>query len=61
MEKKEGWDNWYKHQEGIIHWLNMEALSDAYGWTPEQIENIDIETKRAYEAILRGKGQKSPN
>ncbi len=53
-------DNYlYKFREKIIYWLNMESFSEAYGWTPEQVENLDAETKKAYSAILTGKGNKS--
>ena len=59
MQKHEGWENWFPYRDKIIYWLNMEAFSEAYGWTPEQIENLDSEAKRAYESILIGKGNKS--
>ena len=37
----------------------MESFSQNYGWTPEQIGELDAEDKKAYQAILIGKGQKS--
>lgn len=36
-------------------YITMEALSDIYGWTPDQIESQDPEIMDIYLAILSGK------
>jgi len=41
----------------IPMYLNMEALSDIYGWTPAQIEEQDPEILDIYMAILSGKSE----
>lgn len=46
----------------------MEALSDRYGWTPNEIRNMDATDLLAYSAIVNGRadaqnarGQRRPN
>ena len=39
--------------------MMMEALSENYGWTPNQIREIELEDLLAYLAILDGKTKRS--
>lgn len=41
-----------------IYCLNMEALSEAYGWLPSEIEKEKAESIKIYLAILEGKGKR---
>lgn len=42
----------------IGYWLNKEALSYIYGWTPKEIDEMPLETMLYYTAILTGKSKK---
>jgi hypothetical protein len=39
----------------IRKWINMEALSSEYGWTPNEIRKMKAEDASIYSLILTGK------
>lgn len=41
----------------IRKWINMEALSSEYGWTPNEIRKMNAEDISIYSLILTGKSK----
>lgn len=41
----------------VLYWMSRESLSENYGWTPDQIDRMDVEDINIYLAILKGKGE----
>lgn len=45
----------------VSMYLNMEALSDVYGWSPDQIDRQNPGIMDIYVAILSGKSKANKN
>lgn len=45
----------------VMDYLIMEHFSEQYGWTPQQIKDMDPDDSEAYMAILRGKANREKN
>ena len=42
----------------VGYWINKEALSYIYGWTPQEIDEMPLMDLMAYQAILKGRNEK---
>lgn len=47
-----------KVEQEMLIYLNMEALSYIYGWTPNQIDEQSPEMLEIYSTILAGRNEK---
>ena len=51
---------WYQFKSRIVEAFRMYNLSQAFGWTPNQIRSLEFEDYMMYISILKGIGQAKP-
>ena len=51
---------WHNFKEDIIDSVQNFVLSERFGWTPKQIEELENEERQRYIALLKGQSLAKP-